>query len=1712
MESLAQLENLCERLYNSQDSVERAHAERTLKCFSVNTDYISQCQYILDNSLTPYALMLASSSLLKQVTEQSLPLQLRLDIRNYLINYLATRGPDLEPFVVGSLIQLLCRVTKFGWLDDDRFKEVIKEAMNFLSQENGCGDMVMKFHIFGSDLSPQNMVRVKGGGVLKYAGRRTHACGLWSSIYGGWESFSKHLSFVVGEGTCIRFWHDRWIGDNTLKDLYPELYVFSAVKDACISEVLWIPEGGIVRVWDLTFYRAFEDWELAASYFLFQLIQTRIPRDDRSDTLGWRLKGDGKFDIRSYYHAIRGASNSLFPWKGVWKPKIPRRVAFFLWTAAHGRILTLDNLMLKGRPLATWCCMCCCDGESVDHLLLHCPVTHSLWTFMLQAFGIHWVMPGSVAGLLSCWHQWLGKHNLDIWNLVLGCLMWIVWLERNRRSFEDIEKTLDELKAPYHCAIGLKILNQLVSEMNQTNSGLPSMLQRKIAISFKDQSLFQVFQISLTSLHQLKNDVGSKLQELVLSLSLNVLSFDFMGTSFDESSDEIGMVQIPISWRPVIQDSSTLQIFFDYYAITQSHFSKEALECLLRLASIRRSFFINDATRLKFLSHLMTGTKEILQSGIGLADHDNYHSFCRLLGRFKVNYQSAFFVARGNNEVGADLQPSKEVVGKWLWRYGMETDVLWRRVIEAKYGNIWGGWCTKKVTSPYGVSLWRYIRSGWLNFSKFLVYDVGDGTRVKFWKHVWCGDCTLQEAFPKLYHLSRSKDSSVAEVMGWFAGRFNWNVQFLRPPQDWEEEAFDRFMELVYSLIVRGFGPDKVCWKPARNRGFEVRGYYSSFYPPTFVSFPWRMIWQSKLSELVNADGYADWIRLVADFTLKSLHSWQWAGSSVYYLLGMWSRLVTSVRFLKTDTANLLDEYAPKIIEGFISSRFDSLQSEFSDELSEDPLDNVELLQDQLDFIPYLCRFQYETCGMYIVKIMEPILQLYMDGANLQCCAYNIQLSLAEVKLAWIVHIVAAILKTKQISGFSGELQEVFDAELSARVWQLINVTDSGLQSQRYGELSKQRLDCAILTFLQQFRKSFVGDYALHSSKQLYARLSELLGIHDHLLLLVAIVRKIVTNLKSYSQSKVVIDHTLSVFLEMTSGSMLGKLLLKLDIIKSIISHHDKEHFPFLDDFRCSRSRTTFYFAIAALIFMEDSLLKFKSSMDPLLQETRTTVMMDQVVFDCGQQCLIVTDQWLTMVFVSLESTSDATFHSDAVKYALIGLMRDLRGIAMATKSHRTYCFLFDWLYPARLPLLLKAIAYWTDTPEVCNLPFDPLVHTDLHEMILILPFSGNWKCVLCLLELALATGNYLVSWIDLVDLSTMKILPIADGITLLSDCVNVLLSQSADILITPVKVTTPLLKFIAELVLNKSERLAFDSSSPNGILLFREVSKLTVAYGSRILPLQNAADMYTFKYKGIWICLTILTRALAGNYVNFGVFELYGDRSLADALDVALRMILSIPLADVLKFRKLAQAYFAFLEILFNSHMAFILNLDTSTFMYIVGSLEAGLKGLIENISTQCASAVDKLATFYFIDIVTGESPSSPAALCLAQHITNCPGLFQEILSTLFEIIIFGDGGNQRNLSRPMLSLILINEELHYYNIGTEGWTLKSEETLTNIKGQILASHPPDQQQQLSLCFEKLMADITRSLDLKNRDKFTQNLIRFKNEFRSKRYAAILT
>ena len=56
------------------------------------------------------------------------------------------------------------------------------------------------------------------------------------------------------------------------------------------------------------------------------------------------------------------------------------------------------------------------------------------------------MMPKTVASLLFGWWNWLGKHSSNIWNMVLACLMRLIWQERNNRTFEDIVRSIDLLK------------------------------------------------------------------------------------------------------------------------------------------------------------------------------------------------------------------------------------------------------------------------------------------------------------------------------------------------------------------------------------------------------------------------------------------------------------------------------------------------------------------------------------------------------------------------------------------------------------------------------------------------------------------------------------------------------------------------------------------------------------------------------------------------------------------------------------------------------------------------------------------------------------------------------------------------------------------------------------------------------------------------------------------------------------------------------------------------------------------------------------------------------------------------------------------------------------------------------------------------------------------------------------------------------------------
>jgi exportin-7 len=117
---------------------------------------------------------------------------------------------------------------------------------------------------------------------------------------------------------------------------------------------------------------------------------------------------------------------------------------------------------------------------------------------------------------------------------------------------------------------------------------------------------------------------------------------------------------------------------------------------------------------------------------------------------------------------------------------------------------------------------------------------------------------------------------------------------------------------------------------------------------------------------------------------------------------------------------------------------------------------------------------------------------------------------------------------------------------------------------------------------------------------QVYTRLSERMGLSDHLMVLNFTVSKIATNLKCFAECEEVVEMTLNLFQDLASGYMSGKLLLKLDAINFILVHHTHEHFPFLDPPSNTRNRTIFYATLGRLLFMEDTPAKFAAFMSPM--------------------------------------------------------------------------------------------------------------------------------------------------------------------------------------------------------------------------------------------------------------------------------------------------------------------------------------------------------------------------------------------------------------------------------------------------------------------------------------------------------------------------------
>ncbi|KXS17551.1 hypothetical protein M427DRAFT_54487 [Gonapodya prolifera JEL478] len=739
-----------------------------------------------------------------------------------------------------------------------------------------------------------------------------------------------------------------------------------------------------------------------------------------------------------------------------------------------------------------------------------------------------------------------------------------------------------------------------------------------------------------------------------------------------------------------------------------------------------------------------------------------------------------------------------------------------------------------------------------------------------------------------------------------------------------------------------------------------------------------------QLSEVSESEDAMAWLDQVAQITDSAFGPNGAAHNCVGYLMSFWSRMTVLTTSVRPKIVERVKELCVQLVQTFVGARLEnpppnpgsaalvsvdeSVAMDGSDETelgtpAEEGEDSVLLEQ-----LASIARFSYSSTTAYLISCVD----LLSSGQIAQPPDPQRARIVGEARTAWLINVAAAFVSART-PYYSADEDDMLDGELSSKVLNLLKLSESAPPS--------ARLDLSFASFFQAFKKSYIGDQAQRATK-LYAKLAESCGLTDQNAVLDVIVRKLISNLQTWSKKQSIMHTSIKLFADLTTGYSSVKMLRKLDMTAVVIQHHSQ--FPFLqapsNSGFAKRNRNLFYSALSRLLFAGDDV---------------TEAEVFTFMSPWGQR------------LDRLGQLNAVELRREDVKIVMDGLFRDMRGFLMPLQNRRQYTMFFDWFLPY-MPVLLRALEANHDT-----------------------------------------------------------------------------------------FVAIAILKFFGEFVANKQQRLNFDVSSPNGILLFRETSRVLQTYGRFVIGRNvGEARKYEDKFKGISACFSIMRLSIAGRYVPFGVFDLYNDSALEIAVDVIINMMLEVPLEDILAFPKLTTAFFSFLDN-FTTELIFSLkSLPDGAFLYIMRACIEGLRSLQANTSSEAALTLDHIVTFLFTSTTSGHMPriaKPPEQHFIVRSAKEYSDVLPLIMAQTLQLLILDDTSNQWSLSRPLLGLVLL-----------------CKSAFIDFTRKFISVQYPERQETLSKAITQLMEGIEDSLSMKNRDKFTQQIMTMRRAVEKEKFVEV--
>lgn len=261
------------------------------------------------------------------------------------------------------------------------------------------------------------------------------------------DYYLSNFKLIVGNGQRLLFWEDKWLNNLYLKEEFPRLYRLSEEKGCTIMQMNH--RRGSAHEWKFLFRRSLLAWEEEEVARLQGVLRSApVLTDQVEDSCLWLANPSGSYSVGLSWKwwmlskgPVVGAADML------WKNSAPPKVKFCSWLAWKGRFKTsvfLKRIGVSNSEANIVCLLCKTEEESMNHLLLSCPVVWKLWSDMVKWWDLVWVVPGSIEALLHWWAGFkLKKVIQPMWKVVLVAVMWSIWKVRNECLFH--QKSVDGL-------------------------------------------------------------------------------------------------------------------------------------------------------------------------------------------------------------------------------------------------------------------------------------------------------------------------------------------------------------------------------------------------------------------------------------------------------------------------------------------------------------------------------------------------------------------------------------------------------------------------------------------------------------------------------------------------------------------------------------------------------------------------------------------------------------------------------------------------------------------------------------------------------------------------------------------------------------------------------------------------------------------------------------------------------------------------------------------------------------------------------------------------------------------------------------------------------------------------------------------------------------------------------------------------------------------